>query len=250
MAAARPPVTALREPVRAVAATPLLPRRHRPIAVALLVVAVAAVAGLAATVWHATTTSFDAHGFRVLDEHIGHRTGEWLLALTSPPVPIAVLAGVVAVALRRGRRDVAVLAVLGPLLCLILTEWVLKPAVDRRLVPLRLTRPTRPPASWQLAFPSGHETGVASAAVVLVVAASVLTLHRKRRLLLRWAAVVWALLAGVGLVRMHWHYATDVLAAVGVSVAVVLGCALVLDRLGRGVSSPGGRSRPRTSRAA
>ena len=50
------------------------------------------------------------------------------------------------------------------------------------------------------------------------------------------ALTAWTALAGVGLVRMHWHYATDVLAAVGVSVAGVLGCALVLGRLERRLS--------------
>jgi undecaprenyl-diphosphatase len=241
-------VTALRAPVHGHSLRPpLVPARRRPMAVVAILAAVAVVAALAATVWHATTTPFDLWAFRVLHHHVGDRAGAALLDLSSPAIPVALLAAAVVVGLRQRRRDIAALAVLGPSICVVSTEWVLKPLVGRVLVGNPAGRAS---VSHALAFPSGHETGVASTALVLLIAASLLTFDRRRRAAIVTLLALWTVLAGIGLVRMHWHYATDVLAAVGVCVAGVLGCAVVLGPLERRLSSPGGRNRPRTSRAS
>ena len=87
---------------------------------------------------------------------------------------------------------------------------------------------------------------MASTAVVLLLATCRLTLHGVWRLVVIALIVAWVLGAGVGLVVNFWHYSTDVLGAIGLSAAVVLGAALVADR----VSSPGGRALTRTTRAA
>ena len=179
MAADQAPVTSLRAAVAAQRVRPpLVPAHRRPLALGAIVVAVAVVAALAAIVWQATTTPFDLWVFRDLREQVGTRTGELLLDLSSPVIPVALLAGVVVVALRHRRRDLAALAVLGPSICVVTTEWVLKPLVGRVMVG-NLAHPAA--AMQSLAFPSGHETGVASAALVLLIATSLLALNRRRR---------------------------------------------------------------------
>jgi undecaprenyl-diphosphatase len=123
----------------------------------------------------------------------------------------------VAVRTRSGWRAV-LLAAAGPMLAALLCELALKPLVDRRL-------------DGDLAFPSGHATGlaaVATVAVVIVVAGQV-----GRRLTRAATALV---LAGVlttvatSLVALGQHYATDVVGGFLVATATVNGLALALDR--------------------
>jgi undecaprenyl-diphosphatase len=146
-------------------------------------------------------------------------------------VGMSVLLAVVAAASDRGWRAV-VLGGAGPTAAALLTEFALKPFVERRL-------------RGDLAFPSGHATGVAAvatAAVVIVVAGRVG--RRTARVATSLAAVVAVLAVGTSLVALDQHYATDVVGGVLVAIAVVSAIALVLD-LGTGPAR--GRSESRRS---
>src|SRR5437899_3155075 len=93
--------------------------------------------------------------------------------------------------------------------------------------------------------PARRTATVAIAACVVVVAAGAMAFA---------VAAVVDVVGGVGLVGRDFHVATDVVAAVGVSTAVLLGLALVLDRppgrRRRRVSSPDGESPARRAHEA
>lgn len=129
------------------------------------------------------------------------------------PVGVAVLvAALVVLAFVWRDRLGAGLAVAGPVVAEVVTEHVLKPVVHREL------------PNGTYAFPSGHATGVTAVVVVLLV------------LVYRRYGGAWALRAlpivallvgvvGVALVRLHYHYLTDVVGGVGVGTATVLALA-------------------------
>jgi membrane-associated phospholipid phosphatase len=193
-------------------------RRPALIAAAAGVVLVVLIGGLT---WHETSTRFDTWAFRQVYFRVGHDAAPFFLHVSSPALVFAVLA-LVGVAAAIGRRwDLAALAAAGPGLAVVLTEYVLKPLFDR---------PIGSSGSLNGSYPSGHETGVAAAAVVLVVAFGVLPAARVVRALMVVVLLLWTAVAGVGLVRNYYHFATDAIGAVGVSVATVLGVAVVLDR--------------------
>jgi membrane-associated phospholipid phosphatase len=151
----------------------------------------------------------------------GHHVSQlvWLLSdLGSPPaLPLGILLLVVA-AVSTGRRWPAVtLAVAGPLVAVVLTEFVLKPLVGRTY-------------NGGLALPSGHTTSIASLAWVFVlvfVASSTRPWWWRAGLALLAAAVVSAV-AGA-MVATDRHYFTDTVAGAMVATAVVGTLALVLD---------------------
>lgn len=217
------------------------------IAVGALVAAV-----LGVVTFHRTTTAFDSWAFRILPRHIGPTGATFTLHCSDPWVDCALLALVAALGARLRRPALTALAIAGPAAAVAMTELVLKPLVARPISPA-VTGSTLG-GLVSTSYPSGHETGVASTAVVLLVAAWQLQAPRRRRVpVLLGSTVVlssWCVAAGVGLVRNYWHYATDVVGAVGVSVAVVLGVALACDRGFGRLSSPAARSRTSTSRAA
>jgi undecaprenyl-diphosphatase len=114
------------------------------------------------------------------------------------------------------RKRVAVLAAIAAPVASALTEWVLKPLVER----------TR---GGSLSYPSGHTTGIFALAMVMVV----LMLQPDRcsrpvRLLVPSAALLVATAVAIASVAAS-HYTTDVLGGVCVSVAVVLGLSLLVD---------------------
>ena len=187
---------------------------------------------------HRRGTRFDAHVLRVLHADV---TGPWVqrtLDASDPAISLILVAAVFVAALLARRVRLAVVAVAAPALASGLTQFVLKPWVDR---PYGLV--AQPTVS--LAYPSGHETLVASAAVVAMVALCHFV-GRVGRVVGATVLTLWTLTAGVGLVVNFWHYTTDVIGAIGLSAAVVLGAALLADR----VSSPAARARPRTTHAA
>ncbi len=190
-------------------------------------------------------TAFDDWCARQLYDTVSHSASQILIGFSAPPIPLALLVIVVACAAYARRADLIGLAVLAPAVALALCEYVGKPVVGRLLG-----------GSGSGSFPSGHETGVCSAALVVGVALAQLTLARRAWAL--WSGVLglWAIVAGVGLVRAGWHYVTDVVGAVALCVVVVFGVALALDRVfaircGRRdeLSSPDGRDPTRTARA-
>jgi undecaprenyl-diphosphatase len=110
---------------------------------------------------------------------------------------------------RLAKRDVAgaAFAVMAPVLAGVLTDFVAKPLIDRRI-------------HGGLAFPSGHVTGAtALAAVALALAVR----HWGWRA--AWAAPAAALVplgVSAGVVRSGFHYATDALGGVAMGTAAVL----------------------------
>lgn len=209
--------------------------------------------GLAVALFHRHGTGFDSWTFRELLTHIGPTPGSALLGFSTPAISIVLMTLVVLGALRVRRRDVAVLAVLGPLLALLLSEVVLKPVVGRVLGPAVFAGFPVGPLTGS--YPSGHETGVVSAAVVLLIVSWQLPLRRRGRLVTVAVLAFWALAAAIGLVRNYWHYATDTIGGAAVPIAAVLTTALLIDRYLPArwhgpVSSPDARDPASTSRAA
>jgi undecaprenyl-diphosphatase len=190
----------------------------------LIAVAAAAAAGftaLAVTVAGGASTSFDTWTFRELDAHVPNGAAATLLALSWPGISIGLVTLVVVFAVRLRRWDVALLAVLGPGLTMLLTEVVFKPLLDREFVIDEST--------LSGVFPSGHESAVASCSLVLAIVAYQLPIGRRLRNGVLAALGVWTVVAALGLVRNFWHYATDTIGAICLSGAVVLTVALVID---------------------
>jgi undecaprenyl-diphosphatase len=144
---------------------------------------------------------------------------DWVAAsLVSPSSPAAVyvvIAVTVLLALLARRRELAVLAVVGPALAVAVVELVGKPVVDRRL-------------AGYLCYPSGHTAGTLSALTV-----AMLGLAAGARIVRRvLALVVWAVISAavmVGIVAMGYHYPTDTIAGLGVALGVVLPLAVLAD---------------------
>ena len=199
---------------------------------ALIVAGIAAVLTvvLALALHDTGSTTFDQWALVHSKQWIGDGAASVLLQLSSPSAPVTVITAVVLVALLTRRRRLAVIGVAGPVLTVGLTEYVLKPIVGRYLVvdwlPRSLSRTV-----FGNAFPSGHESGVAAAAVVLVLAVVHVTHDRRWRIGVGILAPAWTILAAIGLVRSFYHYATDTVGSIMLSVAVVLGAALAVDAI-------------------
>ncbi|MBB3051179.1 MYXO-CTERM domain-containing protein [Prauserella isguenensis] len=131
---------------------------------------------------------------------------------TEPPVWLTALALLTAASLWRRRWDVAATAVGAPTAAIALATWVAKPLFDR----------------WyddHLAYPSGHTTALVSTLTVLV-----LTSPPAWRRGLTVAAAAVSVLAGLGLVGLDYHYATDVVGGAALAVAVTLVVARLASR--------------------
>lgn len=209
-------------------------RRGR--AAAIVTGAAAALLALAVAVHGGTGgTGFDRHVDAWFGAHVGYSTALWFADLGSEPVVLPLVAAAVAacVALRSARG--AVLAVVGPLLAAGLTEYVLKPIVDRRLY-------------GYYAFPSGHTAGFASVMLVVVIvllgpARGVLRTPVRRGGIT--AAALLALSCMLGLIAAQFHYATDVIGGLFLVLASVIGVALAVDAIGdRLGSGPSPADRP------
>lgn len=101
------------------------------------------------------------------------------------------------------------------------TELWLKPFINRTFL-------------GELAFPSGHATGV----FVLAAVASILLVNPPRRrtsggsrLVLALFALATASLVSVAVLAANSHYATDVVGGAAVGVSAVLATTLVVDRV-------------------
>lgn len=131
---------------------------------------------------------------------------------TEPPVWLTALALLTAASLWRRRWDVAATAVGAPTVAIALTTWVAKPLFDR----------------WyddHLAYPSGHTAALVSTLTVLILSSP-----PARRRGLTVAAAVVSVLAGLGLVGLDHHYATDVVGGAALAVAVTLVVARLASR--------------------
>jgi YegS/Rv2252/BmrU family lipid kinase len=131
-------------------------------------------------------------------------------AFATIPMTVYTLVTAALLALRKLVR--AALWTVGVMLAAGLTTYVLK-AVVRRGRPV-----WRDPVTTlsSFAFPSGHATGIAAAAGVLIVLATILVRRRQLRRTLYLIAVGVALLVGLDRVFLGVHHVSDVLAGYAV----------------------------------
>jgi undecaprenyl-diphosphatase len=209
---------------------PLIAARWRGAVITAAVIGTVVVVALAAVVYHGRSTSFDNWVFRRFYTHIGSGAARVLLDLSKPTVSIVVLVVAVALAMLVRKWHLAALAAFGPLLAIGLTEFVFKPIVGRSLHPAADNMNL--PLSIRSVYPSGHETTVASTAFVLIVIATQLPVHRALRAVLVLLPALWLVASAVGLVRNFWHYPTDTIGAICLSVAVIGCAALFIDAYG------------------
>jgi hypothetical protein len=207
---------------------PLIADEWRRPAYVVSAVALAVVAALAVVVFRGTSTSFDTWVFDQLYPEIGGGWANALLSFTTPAISISLLALVFVVGLLVHRWDIAALAALGPGVTLFVIEAVLKPLIDRDLGPGLALNPFH--VTVHGVYPSGHEATVASTACVLVIVACQLPVRRRARGVFAGVLAVWTVVSALGLVRSFWHYATDTIGAVCLSIPVVLCVAMLLDR--------------------
>jgi hypothetical protein len=191
-------------------------------------VAAAVVAALAVIVFHGTSTSFDGWVFDRLYRHVGAGTANAMLGFSIPAVSISLLVAVLALALLLRRWELAALAVLGPSVTLLVTEAMLKPLIGRTLGSGSVLNGRY--VAVPDVYPSGHEATVAATACVLLIAVCQLPMRRRIRAAVVVVLATWTLVAALGLVRSFWHFATDTIGAICLSVAIVLCVALVIDR--------------------
>jgi undecaprenyl-diphosphatase len=223
---------------RATPPHPLLPGRWRPLAIATVFVDITGITILAAAY------RSQEHAGRLDGLIAAKLAGDTIfngaiasdVTMLGSPWAVTVISGLLvflAARTRSGWRAV-VLAAAGPTIASLLCELALKPLVDRRL-------------RGDLAFPSGHATGlaaVAAAAVVIVVAGQVGgRLGRAATALLVGGAVA---ALGTSLVALDQHYATDVVGGFLVATATVSGLALAHDRCPtrRAAAAPAAVPRP------
>lgn len=172
---------------------------------------------------------------RVVSEKLGSaRLGEWAaqFRITSghglpdglaphavlyavPLAALAALVGLLGLAWRRHDRGAMVLCLLGPAVALFLTDAIAKPLVGRRHGP-------------SLAYPSGHATGAAAVAVLALVLC-----HRwkgwRAFALAAPIALAFPVVMGVALVRLNWHYPSDVVGGTAIGAATVLALAAAVS---------------------
>src|SRR3954454_12340539 len=192
-------------------------------------IALAMFFGISALVWTGTLDGVDTAVWHFGERH--HSDAAVTLArivtdVLQPVVTTAALLGGAAVLARR-RRDITPLAV--AIVVVVAVSAVvlgLKYAMDRPL--------PHSHGHGQRGFPSGHTAAAAGFLGTLAVLAAGHD-SRLRRRLLGLAAALTALVV-VGLVYAGYHWLTDTLASIALSIAVL--AALALDRLGRSSFDP------------
>lgn len=145
------------------------------------------------------------------------------LARLGGPGPITLFTALLCyccIAMRRYRG--AIMLAVAVIVASALTEFVLKPMIDRTY-------------TGDLSFPSGHATAIfalATAIVLLLADSQTSVMPTSLRLVLSVCAVGVACAVALGLVASGDHYFTDTVGGAAVGIGVTLACALVLDRLG------------------
>lgn len=213
-------------------------------ALVVAVVAAIVVAVLAVLLHGKRQTSVDLSITRWLYVHIrSWWIARKLLSLSAPAFEVGVLAAVAVGAMLRRLWNIAVFAVVAPVVAVALSEFVLKPLVHRQLGGVSF------PISD--AYPSGHETGIAALLTVLAVLTVRMAWSAAAKAAILVVFVLWAVAAAIGLIRNFAHYPSDTVGGVGVALAVVVASALVIDAVTpRRVSAPDVPDRPRTARVA
>jgi membrane-associated phospholipid phosphatase len=203
---------------------PLLARRVRGLAIAVIVLATMVISVLGTRY---ADQDMPGHLDRVLDALIGHRLhqqGYLTRALSNlgNPDQVALLVAIVAVAAAAARRWSGVLlTVVGTIAAAGITELVLKPLIGR----LRF---------GHLTFPSGHTTGVAAVTIAAAILIGGAGWPRSLavRVLASLAVAAIAIGVAVSLVAQDIHYSTDTVGGYCVALATVLAVALFLDYCG------------------
>ena len=211
---------------RQVAARPLLPSALRRPAAVLVTGCAAVTASLAlAFAGQARPDGLDA----VVDAHVRSALGRYgaqthLLAGLGGLGPVTVLTAALVLACLATRRwRGAVLAGLAVPAAVALTEYVLKPLVDRSI-------------RGYPSFPSGHATALfalAATCTVLLAGPARPRLPGVVRLLLVLGAALIAAAVATAMVALGYHYFTDTVAGTAVAIGMVLLTALLIDRAAR-----------------
>ena len=165
----------------------------------------------------------------------GHPGALSVLAGLGGPLPVTVVtAALVLACLTTRRARGALLAVIAVPAAAGMTEFVIKPLVDR----------TRYDT---LSFPSGHTTGISAVAtvtVVLLIGPLRPPLPTMLRVPLACLGAMLAEAVAISLVAVGVHYFTDTVAGSAVGVSVVLVTALILDRLAGRPQAPADGGEP------
>lgn len=140
-----------------------------------------------------------------------------MLVPTEPVLLVIVVALFVMLAVARRRPRIALLAVVGPLLAVGLNAVVFKPLVDRTI------------NNGNLAYPSGHTTGLVAVLTVLVLATVTSRVPKSLMSLVIVVALAITAVAATALVGLKYHYVTDTVGGACLAVATVLGVALAID---------------------
>lgn len=163
-------------------------------------------------------TPFDVWWSTKLFWHVDGTATRVLVDMSLPVISVLVPAVVLVAALFMRRWNLAALVVVLPVLATVLAEQVGKPLVHRLL-------------GSASSFPSGHETGISCAAFVLCLAVAQLSVHLVVRLAVWVFSLAWVLAAAAGLVRGGYHYATDVIGAMALTVCLGLTLTLLVDQV-------------------
>jgi membrane-associated phospholipid phosphatase len=133
------------------------------------------------------------------------------------PATVVVLAVLLALAcaLRRRWRGAA-LSLAGPAVSVVLTEYILKPLVDRHI-------------GTAQSFPSGHTTGAFAIAVTAAVLLYDEQVHMSLRVALISLSLVLAAGTAIAVVGLGYHYTTDAVGGFCVALGAVLGVAVLID---------------------
>lgn len=203
----------------------LLSARCSTAAPAVVLVSAAAVMGLGVAIRHTRATGFD----RWVDDVAAGvleplRPGLEPMTAVAGPVQVLVAAAVLAVACLFLRLLCAAVALTAaPLVALLLTEYVLQPALGR------------PPVTGAGdAFPSGHATAACGLSWVLLALLVPDTTVRRAlpgpvRPVLVLAAVLLPLYVAAALLLLRHHYVTDVLGGAAVASSAVALTLRVVD---------------------
>lgn len=218
-------------------ASPLVAPSWRGACIGVVVAAIALVAAVGAVVrGRQTPTGFDTWVARPLFRHTSELTGARLLDFSSPALAVGGLAVVAVLAALVRHWAIVAVATVAPTAAIIVTEVVLKPIVHRSV------------GAGASAYPSGHETGLVSLLVVLLLVLSRAPFSRAVTATVVTLLALWALVGAMGLVRGHYHFPTDTIGGMGVAVACVLSVALVIDWISGRAMRPGRTDVPQLTR--
>jgi membrane-associated phospholipid phosphatase len=150
----------------------------------------------------------------VYKNFVGERSVLQAMLVPTEPVLLVIIMGLVAMAaVARRRPRLAVLAVVGPLVA-VGVNALLKPAIGRTI------------NNGNLAFPSGHTTGLVAVLTVLVLAVAT---RKSLASLMIAVGFVITIVAAIALIGMKYHYVTDTIGGACLALATVLAVALSID---------------------